>query len=425
VNRNVSAKTSTFFALRERNARLFFAGLLVSNIGSWVQLTATTLLVKRLAVRNPGQALGTTIMLQFLPMLLLGAWAGGFADQRNRRKLTIITQSVMTVQAIVMTVLDFGHHMTIPIAYGLSFLLGLGMVMDNPARRGLVLELVDTEHISNAMSINTAVMTGSRMFGPAIAAWMVVAYGTKWCFLVNSVSFFVVLAALLLIDPTKLRHLERAPRGGTPVRDGLRHVWHEPTLRLVFFVMAIVATFAFNYSVSLPLLADTRFGNESLYGWILAVMSLGSLAGSLGMASRGVVSVRGYLTGVAVLGASGLALAVSPNKWFAFAAAIPMGVGGSVLINGANTISQSLAPATMRSRLLALVAVAFLGSTPIGGPITGWVGDHKGAEWSLAYGSIISLLCVGVGFLVLGRQGPTTPPLVVEQPPLLSAELGQ
>ncbi len=400
----MSTKTSTFFALKERNARLFFGGLLVSSVGSWVQLTATTLLVKRLAVRHPGQALGTTVMLQFLPMLLLGAWAGGFADQHNRRKLTIITQSIMTVQALVMTVLDFGHHMTLPLAYALSLTLGFAMAMDNPARRGLVLELVDTEHISNAMSINTAVMTGSRMFGPAIAAWMVIAYGTKWCFLANTISFLWVLGALWMIDPTKLRALARAPKGGRPVRDGLRHVWSEPKLRLVFFEMIIVATFAFNYSVSLPLLADSRFGSESLYGWLLAVMSVGSLVGSLAMASRGVVTIRGYLSGVAVLGVAGFAMAFAPNKWFAFVAAIPLGIAGAVLIIGANTISQSLAPATMRSRLLALVAVAFLGTTPIGGPVTGWIGDHVGAEWSLAYGSAIALVSASIGFVAVHRH---------------------
>lgn len=395
-------KTSTFFALRERNARLFFTGLLVSNVGSWVQLTAMTLLVKRLAVHK-GQSLGLVVMLQFLPMLVLGAWAGGFADQRNRRKLTLITQSTMTMQAIVLTVLDFRHMVTLPIAYSLSFVLGLAMAIDNPARRGLVLELVEAEHISNAMSLNTAVMTGSRMFGPAIAAWMVTAYGTSWCFLVNAASFVVVLAALLLIDPNALHALTRAPRGGTPVRDGLRFVWSSPTLRLVFAVMTVVSTFAFNYSVSFALLSTDRFHDEKIFGLLLAVTSVGSLIGSLVMASRGVVSVKGYLVGVVVMGLAGLTMAFAPNLVVLFAASIPVGFGGAVLINGANTISQSLSPPAMRSRLLALVAVAFLGSTPIGGPVTGWIGDHVGAEWSLAYGAVAALVCAAVGFVYLTR----------------------
>ena len=400
----VSTRTSTFFALRERNARLFFIGLLVSNIGSWVQLTAMTLLVQDLVVKNKGQALGVVVMLQFLPMLLLGAWAGGFADQRNRRKLTLITQSAMTAQALVLTVLDFRHLVTLPIAYGLSFVLGLAMAIDNPARRGLVLELVDTEHISNAMSINTAVMTGSRMFGPAIAAAMVLRVGTSWCFFVNLLSFFVVLGALVLIDPASLRVPARAPRGGTPVRDGLKFVWGNPTLRLVLLVMAVVSTFAFNYSVSLALLATSRFHNKGLFGWLLSVTSVGSLIGSLFMASRGVVSIRRYLGGIAVMGLSGLAMAFAPNQAVLFAASVPLGIGGAVLINGANTISQSLSPPMMRSRLLALVAVAFLGSTPIGGPITGWIGDHISAEWSLAYGSVCALVCTVVGFAYLARM---------------------
>ena len=397
----MSDKTSTFFALRERNARLFFTGLLVSNVGSWVQLTAMTFLVQRLATHNKGQALGMVVMLQFLPMLVLGAWAGGFADQRNRRKLTLITQSAMTLQALVLTVLEFRHMVTLPIAYVLSFVLGLAMAIDNPARRGLVLELVDPEHISNAMSLNTAVMTGSRMFGPAIAAWLVSAYGTSWCFFVNMLSFFVVLAALVMIDPGSLRIPKKAPRGGTPVRDGMRFVWSNPTLRLVFVVMAVVSTFAFNYSVSLALLTTNRFHNAHLFGWLLAVTSVGSLIGSLVMASRGVVTLRVYLAGVAVMGLAGFAMAFAPNRVVLFVASVPLGIGGAVLINGANTISQSLSPASMRSRLLALVAVAFLGSTPIGGPITGWIGDHVGAEWSLAYGSAFALICATLGFIYL------------------------
>jgi MFS family permease len=405
----VSTQTSTFLALRERNARLFFTGLLVSNVGSWVQLTAMTLLVQRLATNNKGQALGLVVMLQFLPMLLLGAWAGGFADQHNRRKLTIITQSAMTAQALVLTVLDFRHLVNLPIAYGLSFVLGLAMAIDNPARRGLVLELVDPEHISNAMSLNTAVMTGSRMIGPAVAALMVKAYGTSWCFLANLLSFAVVLGALFLINPATLRVPTRAPRGGTPVRDGLRFVWRDPTLRLVFVVMAVVSTFAFNYSVSLALLTTNRFNNAALFGWLLAVTSVGSLTGSLWMASRGVVSLRGYLAGIALMGVSGFAMAFAPNLAVLFAASIPLGIGGAVLINGANTISQSLSPPTMRSRLLALVAVAFLGSTPIGGPITGWVGDHISAEWSLAYGSVFALLCSAAGLVFVSRMKTELP----------------
>jgi MFS family permease len=397
------SRTPTFQALRERNARLFFGGLLISNIGTWAQLTATTLLVKGLAGKHPGQALGMVIMLQFLPMLLLGAWAGGFADQRNRRRLTIITQAAMTLQAIVMTVLDFAHLVTLPMAYGLSLVLGLAAALDNPARRGVVLELVDTEHINNAMALNTAVMTGSRIFGPAIAAWLVVAYGTRWCFLINAVSFVGVLGALLLIDPSKLRVLERAPRGGTPVRDGLRLVWRDPTLRLVFFVMTVTATFVFNFPVSLPLLADSRFKNASLYGWLLAVTSVGSLLGSLVMASRPVMSLRSYLGSVVILGSAAIALAYAPNATFAFIAAVPVGFGGALLIVGANSIAQSLTPPTMRSRLLALAAVAFLGSTPIGGPITGWVGDHLGAEWSLAYGGIIAVACAAFSLLMVRR----------------------
>jgi MFS family permease len=397
-------KGQTFRALRERNARLFFGGLLVSTIGTWAQATATSLLVARLApASSRGTALGLAVMLQFLPMLLLGAWAGAFADQRNRRRLTIITQSLLAAQAIAIAVLDFSGRATLPVVYLLALFLGIAGAIDNPARRGLVVELVDPEDIGNAVSLNTAVMTGSRIFGPALAAWLVTSFGTAWCFLVNAVSFVAVLGALVAMDPAKLRSSPPAPRGGTPVRDGLRFVWREPRLRLTFGLLTVVSTFSFNYPVALPLLAESQWGSEAAFGWVLAVTSVGSVTGSLLTASRREVGLRWMLGSVAALGAFSIGLAFSPNLGVAFAFAVPMGMGAAAFIASSNIIAQTMAPPTMRSRLLALSAVAFLGSTPIGGPITGWIADHVSPQWSLAYGGVAALLIALVGAALARR----------------------
>lgn len=355
-------------------------------------------------------------MLQFLPMLLLGAWAGAFADQRNRRRLTIITQSTLTLQAFVLTVLDFSGHATLGIVYVLSLVLGVANAIDNPARRGIVIELVDREHLANALSLNTAVMTGSRIFGPALAAWLVQAHGTAWCFAINTVTYFAVIGALVAMDPAKLRESPRAERGGTPVRDGLRYVWAARRVRIVFLVMVVVSTFAFNYGVSFKLIADNRFGNEAAYGFLLAVAGFGSLLGSLFLAARSRASIRIYLGAVVVQALSSLALAWAPNEIVAYLLAVPLGFGGALFIAAANVLVQEEAPSTMRSRLLALSAVAFLGSTPLGGPITGWIGDHVSAEWSLAYGALTSLGVVAVAAVALhlhpaprgGTAGETT-----------------
>jgi MFS family permease len=385
------AFTDSFRTLKERNAKLFFGGLLVSNVGTWAQATATTLLVKRLATSNPGTALGIAVALQFLPMLVLGAWAGSFADQHSKRRLTLVTQSLMLVQATALTIVDFTGSATLPTVYMLALALGIVNAMDNPARRGLVLELVEPSEISSAMSINTGVMTGSRIFGPAIAAWIVNSWGTSWCFLVNAVSFLAVLGSLLVLDMSKMYTGPIVPRGGTPVRDGFRLVWQHPVLRPLFVLFTVVSTFAFNYAVALPLLTDVRFHSKSMFGYLLAVMSVGSLTGSLISAAQTRIRMRWLLGSSALLGVFLPAMAWSPNRVVAFVLAVPVGIFGATVITAANSIAQTFTPPEMRGRMLALTAIAFLGSTPIGGPITGWVGDHVGAEWSLGYGGFIAL----------------------------------
>jgi MFS family permease len=283
-----------------------------------------------------------------------------------------------------------------------------------------VTELVDPEDIANAMSLNTAVMTGSRIFGPALAAVLIGSVGTGWCFAINALSFLAILFALMTMDVSRLRPVTAAPPGGTPVRDALRVVWHNKRLLLVFVVLTVVSTFAFNYNVALVRLADKRFDDEDLFGWLLAAVSVGSLLGSLYTAGRQFVSLRYFLGNTILLGASGICLAFAPNVAVALLVSVPVGFGGAAFIAASNAISQQECPPEMRSRLLALIAVAFLGSTPIGAPITGWIGDHVSAEWSLAYGSVITLVAGVVAGLVLRSRTVTTAsrPRLVEAAPI-------
>ena len=400
----------TFRSLRERNARIFFLGLLVSNVGTWLQLTAMSSLVYELT--GKATDVGLTIATQFLPTLVLGAWAGAVADRVNRRRMTLVTQALLTVLAAALGLLDLSGHINMPMIYVLSLLVGIVNAMDNPARRGFVTELVDPGDISNAMSLNTAVMTGSRIFGPALAALLTRSIGTAWCFLINAASFLAILFALFAIDRERLRPAAHAQRGGTPVRDALRLVRANRRLLLVFVVLAVVSTVAFNYNVSLVRLADKRFGDSDNFGWLLSAISVGSLLGSLRTASHQSVTLRYFVGNTALLGASGIALAWAPNIAAALLISLPVGWGGAAFISASNSISQHECPPEMRSRILALIAVAFLGSTPIGSPITGWIGDHFSAEWSLGYGSVITLASAAVATAVLARSrsgAPSTP----------------
>jgi MFS family permease len=393
------ARSETFRSLRNRNARLFFGGLLVSNVGTWLQSTAMSILVYRLT--GKATDLGITVALQFLPMLFLGAWAGALSDRRDKRLICLTTQSLMAVQAIVLASLDFAGLVSVPVVYVLALVLGVVNAFDNPARRGLVVELVAEADISNAMSLNTAVMTGSRIFGPALAAALVGPLGTAWCFMLNGISFVAVLASLVAIDVRELRVSPKAPRGGTPVRDALRFVRRDRELFVLHMVLVAVSTFAFNYSVSLPKLSAVRWGDERWFGWVLAVVSVGSVAGSLMAASRKEATIRMFFVSVTVLGVAGPFLAWAPSGWWAFVAAVPLGVGGAGFLANFNGLVQQKCPPDMRGRLLALSAVAFLGSTPIGGPITGVIADSWGPEWSLAYGSLISLMAIGLAYAAL------------------------
>lgn len=386
-----------FRSLSNRNARLFFAGLLFSNIGSWLQLTATSFLLYRLT--GSSVDLGINAALQFLPMLVLGAWAGAFADRFDRRRTTIITQSLMAMQAIVLGVCDVAGVINVELVFVLTGFLGVVGALDNPSRRGLVTELVPAHEIGNAMSLNTAVMTGSRIFGPALAASLVGPLGTGWLFIANGVSYVFMLFGVVGLRKAEMFTPEPRPAGGTPVRDGIRFVRSHQRLYPLFIVFAVVSTFAFNYGVSLPKLSDTQWGNAEYFGWVLAVASIGSLIGALATARLHVTTYTWVAASALMLGAANVGMAVAPNVWLAYFWAIPLGAGGAAMIAGANTIITQEAPPEMRGRMLALTAVAFLGSTPIGGPITGWIADYISVSWSLAYGGIITLIASAYMFV--------------------------
>lgn len=413
------AGSQTFRSLRTRSARRFFVGLLVSNIGTWIQSTAMSLLVYDLTGR--ATAVGFTFLAQFLPMLLLGVWAGAVADRVDKRRMAMITQSVMGVQAVVLGVLVVADLAELWVVYLAALVLGVAGALDNPARRGYVVELVEPADIPNVLALNTAVMTGSRIFGPAIAAALIGPLGAGWLFVINGITFLAILWPLATADVTELHPSPPAARGGRPVREALAFVARNPRLAVLFTVFTVVGTFAFNYGVSLLKIADVRFGDEELFGWLLAVTSIGSMLGSLYTAGRRSVGMRYFFGSLVVLGVSGIGLAWSPNIWVAYVVGLPLGAAGAAVIASMNGISQLETPAHMRGRILALGAVAFLGTTPIGSPITGWVADRVSAEWSLAYGSVVALVCAALGATVHGRnvkgvasQDATVVPAVVD-----------
>ena len=378
-----------FRSLKSFNARLFFTGLLFSNVGSWLQLTATSFLLYRLT--GSAVALGINAALQFLPMLIFGAWAGALSDRYNRQRTTTITQTLLALQAITLGICDLTGIINVPIVFVLTGALGLVAAIDNPARRGLVTQLVPEEDMSNAISLNVAVMTGSRIFGPALAAALVGPLGTGWLFIINGISYTTMLYGVTGLRKSEMFLPPLRPAGGTPVRDGLRFVRQNERLLILFIVFTVVSTFTFNYGVSLPKLADKEWGDPKYYGWVLAVTSAGSMVGALLTARLRQVSYKWVATNVILTAFANIGMGWSPNVWIAFAWAIPLGGCGAAIITATNSIIQNEAPSDMRGRMLSLTAVAYLGSTPIGGPITGWIADAVSVQWSLGYGGIIGV----------------------------------
>lgn len=400
-SRALAARTivdRTFRSFRRRNFRLYYAGLFVSNVGTWLQMVAQGWLVLRLT--NDGLALGTVTALQFLPLLLFGAWGGVLADRLDKRKVIAVTQTLAALQALSLGILVLAGWETVGVVYAATLALGCINAIDNPARRSFIGELVEPAELANAMALNTAVMTTSRIIGPAMAGLLIATVGVEGCFLLNAASFASVLLALGAIRPAELRSAAPTPRRKGQIREGFAYVWRTPTLRLALSMTAVIATLAFNYQVTLPLLIRRCFGGgPGMFGTLLSVTSIGSLGGSLITASRLSANVRYLVAAATLFGVAMAAVAAAPWLWLTFACVVPMGAAGSAFVSTGSAILQAGARPDLRGRVMSLHAVVFLGSTPIGGPIVGAVGQHVGARAALGVGAVASLGTVAVVLL--------------------------
>lgn len=400
---SASADRHPLRSLRERNARVFFVGLWISTVGTWAHSTAVVLLVRELG--GDGVELGLAAACQFGPLLVFGLHAGAIADRVDRYARLARLSIVLALVAAALGALVLGDAVDLRVLLVMTLGFGLASAFENPTRRSFVTELVPPEQVGNVLSLNTTVMTAARMVGPALAALISSAVGTGWVFVMNAVSYLGLLMSLRLLDRSRLHTPERAQRSPAPVRDGLRAIWSIPELRLVLPVFAVVSTFAYNYTVGLPLLVSDRMRlDPSFYGWLLSAMSLGNVAGALVVARLDRIPVRFVF-------AAGASLAVTLAVVSFMAEPLPMlvavtafGVATAAFANSSTVVVQQRIDPRMRSRALALTSVLFIGSTPIGGPITGVVGDTAGAIWANLYGALISVAAVVVAWSGLRRR---------------------
>lgn len=410
----------TFASLRVRNYRLFFWGQLVSMTGTWMQSVAQGWLVLRLT--GSGVAVGTVTGLQFLPMLLAGAWGGVIADRVDKRRALIATQVSMAVVAAVLAVLTVTEVVELWMVYLAAFLMGCANVIDTPTRQAFVTEMVGRDGLPNAIGLNSAVFNGSRVVGPAVAGSLIVGVGLWTCFLVNALSFLAVIGGLVSMRVDELHRGVPLPREPGQVRAGLRYVWASPERRWTILLVAAVGTFGFNFGVVLPLMARFTFGRGAgAFGLMTSVMGLGSLVGALATAARSRPSSTRFLVAACgVTGVTMLAAAVAPTLALELVVLALVGAAVITFMTTANSILQLGSEPAMRGRVMALYALVFLGSTPIGGPIVGWLSEAFGPRYGLGAGGVVALAASAVGAVALRRRradrvgGTTATPLPVE-----------
>lgn len=397
--------TAMFRSFSIFNYRVWFIGALVSNIGAWMQATALSWVVLTELTDNDAAAMGITMALQFAPPLLLVGVTGWVADRFDRRRLLVVTQSLLLLLGVAIGVLLLLGVMTLPLMY--AFALGLGMIaaFDNPARQAFVSDLVAREIASNAVALNAASFNGARMIGPAVAGVVIVAVGTGWVFLVNGITFLGMIVALMLIRTRELVPRVKAT-GASRLADGFRYVGRRPDLMVTFAMVFLVGAFGMNF----PIFASTmalEFGQEADgYGLLSSILAVGSLAGALLAARRDRARIRVVIGGTLLFAAAAAVSAAMPSYWSYAATLMFTGFAVVTMLTTANGYVQTTTDPALRGRVLALYMAILMGGTPIGAPIVGWVAGEFGPRMAILLGAGAALVAFAIGatwLIVSGR----------------------
>lgn len=378
----------TFRSLRRYNYRLWATGAFVSNVGTWMQRIAQDWLVLTQLTNHSGTAVGVVMSLQFGPPIVLMPWAGRLADRVDRRKILLVTQSALATTALGLGLLVVTGWVTLWHVYLFAGLMGCISAFDAPVRQIFAAELVGDEDLPNAVALNSTLFNSAQLIGPAVAGVVIAAIGTGWLFFVNALSFVAVLAALLKMRVNELRHLPKAPVSGAGMLDGLRYVRHRSDLVIALTMLFLVGTYGLNFPIFISTMSVTEFqGGPHLYGALSSTMALGSVIGAL-------LSARRESPRVALLAMSALAFglactlaALMPNAWTFGAVLVAMGASAQTFTTSTNSLVQLRTLPAMRGRVMAIYMAIFLGCTPLGAPLVGWVADVWGPRWALGVGA--------------------------------------
>ncbi|HEY3942116.1 MAG TPA: MFS transporter [Acidimicrobiales bacterium] len=393
---------SAFSSLSVPNYRRWFVGQAISLIGTWMQTTAQSWLV--LTLTHSATDLGIVVALQTLPMLVLGPYGGVVADRVDKRRLMVVLQSMMGVQALVLGLLTLTHHVNYPEVCVLAVVLGLNNCFENPSRQAFVLEMVGQRDLRNAVSLNSTLVNAARAVGPAVAGVLIATVGVGWCFVLNAGSFVAVVTSLLTMDRTHLQPSKPTSRRRGQLREGFRYVARTPQLGLPLLMMALVGMLAYEFQVTLPVYAKGVFhGGAETFGAMTAAMGAGAVIGGLVTAARGRTGLRALILAAGGFGVAIAFAAASPVLAVAFVALALVGYGSVSFLSMANSTLQLATDPQMRGRVMALWSVAFQGSTPIGGPVIGWVTAASGARAGLGVGAGSCFVAAGLGIVAARR----------------------
>ncbi|AZF65131.1 MULTISPECIES: MFS transporter [unclassified Pseudomonas] len=407
----------TFRSLRSPNYRIWAAGALVSNVGTWMQRTAQDWLVLTQLTPHNAAAVGIVMALQFGPQLLLLPWTGFAADHYDQRKLLIFTQAVMGLLALTLGVFTITGFVQLWHVYVFAFLSGCASAFDAPVRQIFVAELVGEKDLSNAIALNSTSFNMARMIGPAVAGVTIASVGTGWAFLLNGSSFFAVLASLFFLRVSSQHTKVRALRTKGSLTEGMRYVWARPDLKAILLMLFLIGTFGMNFPIFISTMAVTVFHADARgYGLLTSTLAIGTIAGALIAAGSERPRFKSLLTGAAVFGFGCVLAALAPNYWTFAIALVVIGVGAMTFSNTTNSLMQLTTEPAMRGRVIALRVAVALGGTPIGAPIVGWVADHLGPRWALVVGAVSGILAVGVALYTIKRQ-LDRPQVITSDPP--------
>jgi MFS family permease len=390
--------------LRNPNYRIWAAGALVSNIGTWMQRTAQDWIVLTELTDRNATSMGIVMGLQFGPQLLMLPLTGYAADHFNRRKLIFCTQVAMGLLALGLGLLTVTGLVKLWHVYIFAFLLGCAAAFDAPARQTFVAELVEERDLPNAVGLNSTSFNAARMFGPALAGLLISAVGSGWVFLINAVSFLAVLGSLVALRPHRLRPTQRAVRTRGSFAEGFRYVLRRSDLKLILFMLFVISTFGLNFTIFISTMAVKVFGaGAGQYGILTSMLAAGSVTGALMTAARAKPSIAVLLVGALMFAAGCTAAALMPSYFLFGAMLFVIGISVQTLTTTTSTLVQTSTEPAMRGRVIAILMAIIFGGTPIGSPIAGWIADHFGPRWALGVGALSGLVAAVAAMIYLWK----------------------